>query len=114
MARPGLLLPGNLARSLRPLDDPQLEELLPRATAEAYRHGSPTDETGGDRGHWTDAVSKTDSGPSGEKRASGISPGVERVARAVLEAGVKPAAIAKEFRLDRTEVQRIAKPEGKR
>ena len=114
MDPPRLALPGNLARSLRHLDDAQLEELLRTATAEARRRGLTTGEKERGRGHRKDAVSKSDSGTSAGKRASMISPGLERVVRAALEAGVKPAAIAREFRLQRAEVQRIARSEGRR
>ena len=114
MDPPRLTLPGNLARSLRHLDDVQLEELLRTATAEARRRGLTTGETGRGRGHRKDAISKSDSGPSAGNTASAISPGLERIVRAALEAGVKPAAIARQFCLPRTEVQRIARSEGKR
>ena len=61
-----------------------------------------------------DGVSRSGSGPSAGERADTISPGLERVVRAALDAGVKPAAIAREFRLQRAEVQRIARSERKR
>ena len=114
MDPPRIALPGNLARSLRHLDDAQLKELLRAATAEARRRGLTADETGRGREHRREAVSSGDSGPSGEKRPDAIPPGLERVVRAALDAGVKPAAIAREFRLQRAEVQRIARSERKR
>ena len=113
MDPPKLALPGNLARSLRHLDDTQLEALLRAATAEARRRGLTVYETGEGRGHGKDPVSRSVSGPSAGKRAGAISPGLERVVRAALEAGVKPAAIARQFRLQRAEVQRIARSGGK-
>ena len=114
MDPPRLALPGNLAGALRHLDDVQLRELLRAATVEARRRGLAIYETGDGREHRRVAVSRSVSGPSAGKRAGAISPGLERVVRAALEAGVKPAAIARQFRLQRAEVQRIASTERKR
>ena len=108
---PRLPLPGNLARSLRHLDDTQMEELLRATTAEARRRGLTVREAGRDRGQ---AASKSAPGPAAAKRPSPVSLGLERVVRAALEAGVKPAAIARQFRLQRAYVQRIAKSERER
>ena len=102
---PRLLLPGDLPRSLRHLDDGQLEELLRAAGAEARRRGLK-------------AAGADIRQPGGRKPAGGatakrgepapLRPGLERVVRAALEAGVKPAAIAREFGISRAQVQRVA------
>ena len=114
MDPPKLALPADLARSLRHLDDAQLSELLRTATAEARRRGLTAEDAGRGPGHGRGEVSKSGSGRSAAHRASRVSPGLERVVRAAIEAGVKPAAIARQFRLQRAEVQRIAKLERKR
>lgn len=108
---PRLALPGNLARSLRHLDDTQLEELLRTATAEARRRGLTASQAGQGRGY---GPSKSAPDPAAAKQARPVSPGLERIVRAALEAGVKPAAIARQFRLQRAEVQRIARSGPKR
>lgn len=113
MDPPKLALPEDLARSLRYLDDAQLKELLRAATAEARRRGLTADEMGRGREHRREAASRNISGPSAGKRASETSLGLKRVLRAALEAGVKPAAIARQFRLQRAEVHRIARSERK-
>ena len=95
---PRLLLPGNLPRSLRHLDDGQLEELLRAAGAEARRRGLKAAEA--------DRRQPKGRKPAGE--AAPLRPGLERVVRAALEAGVKPAAVAREFRISRAQVQRVA------
>ncbi|MDE0173722.1 MAG: hypothetical protein OYH76_01855 [Defluviicoccus sp.] len=114
MDPPRLALPADLARSLRHLDDAQLEELLRTATAEARRRGLIAKETGRDPVRPGNAVPKNASDRAAAERASPISPGLERIVRAALEAGVKPAAITRQFCLQRAEVQRIARSERKR
>lgn len=108
---PTLALPGNLAHSLRHLDDAQLDELLRATAAEARRRGSIAGQAGQGPGQ---AASKSAPGPASSKRAGPVSPGLERIVRAALDAGVKPAAIARQSRLQRAEVQRIARSEPKR
>ena len=105
--RPRFVLPGNLPRSLRHLEDGQLEDLLRAATAEARRRGweaaaAPARQP--ERGKSSGRLSKAAAGG----QAPPVSPGLERVVRAALEAGVKPGAIARQFGLPRPEVQRIA------
>ena len=97
---PRLLLPGDLPRSLRHLDDGQLEELLRAVGAEARRRGLE--------------VAETDRRPAGGSASAGrgapppLRPGLERVVRAALEAGVRPGAIARQFGLSRDQVRRVA------
>ena len=91
--RPGsLALPADLGRSLRYLDDAQLDRLLEAAGAEARRRGRLDGKTagGGTRG-----------------KPAPVTPGQERLILAAFEAGLKPAAIAREFRLSRAQVDGV-------
>ncbi|MDE0617547.1 MAG: hypothetical protein OXH87_08155 [Rhodospirillaceae bacterium] len=87
-----MALPADLERSLRHLDDAQLDRLLEAAAAEAQRRG----RTGGRK-------------PGKETRGkpAAVTPGQERLILAAHEAGLKPAAIAREFRLSRQAVQHV-------
>ena len=90
----GMALPADLERSLRHLDDAQLDRLLEAVTAEAQRRG------------------RTDGRKSGTEtrgKPAAVTPGQERLILAAHEAGLKPAAIAKEFRLSRPAVQDVIK-----
>lgn len=106
--RPRLALPGNLAGSLRHLDDDQLETLLRAVNAEAERRGwkSPRADLRGRRRDVTgkspraSALKRTESRP--------LTAGQEKIVRAALAAGVGPAAIARQFGVPRTQIQRIA------
>ena len=106
--RPRLALPGNLAGSLRHLDDSQLDALLRAANAEAERRGwkTPRADPRGPRRDATGAPPR----PSGRKRTESrpLTPGQEKIVRAALAAGVGPAAIARQFGIPRTQVLRIA------
>ena len=106
--RPRLALPGDLAGSLRHLDNAQLDALLRAATAEAERRGWKTKraDRGGQR---RDAAGAAPRG-SARKRAESrpLTPGQEKIVRAALAAGVGPAAIARQFGIPRTQVLRIA------
>ena len=66
------------------LDDAQLDRLLEAAAAEARRRGRQDGKKvgGGTRG-----------------KPAPVTPGQERLILAAFEAGLKPAAIAREFRL---------------
>ena len=91
--RPGsLALPSDLGRALRYLDDAQLDRLLEAAAAEARRRGRQDGKTagGGTRG-----------------KPAPVTPGQERLILAAFEAGLKPAAIAREFRLSRAQVDGV-------
>ncbi len=98
--RPGTLaLPANLGRSLRHLDDEDLDRLLVAAAAEARRRG------------------RTD-GKTSEGRARGkpapVTVGQEKLILAAFGAGLKPAAIAREFRLSRAQVEGVLAGTGRR
>ncbi len=86
--RPAVLaLPVDLARSLRHLDDADLDRLVEAATAEARRRGRRAGKTAGGR-----ACAKP----------APVTQGQEKLILAVFEASLKPAAIAREFRLARS------------
>ena len=106
--RPRLALPGDLAGSLRHLEDDQLDALLRAANAEAERRGWKTAraDLGGPRRDVTGAPP----GASARKRTESrpLTPGQKKIVRAALAAGVGPAAIARQFGIPRTQVLRIA------
>ena len=98
--RPGTLaLPANLGRSLRHLDDEDLDRLLEAAAAEARRRGRPD--------------GKTSRGRARGKSAP-VTAGQEKLILAAFEAGLKPAAIAREFRLSRAQVEGVLAGAGRR
>ena len=105
--RPRLALPGDLAGSLRHLDDGQLEALLRAASAEAERRGWKTPRADL-RGRERDAAGAPRRAGAARRAGPALTPGQEKIVRAALAAGVGPAAIARQFGLARAQVQRIA------
>ena len=107
-ATPRYVLPSDLSASLRHLDDMQLDTLLQAAAVEARRRGPPA----GADAPAPPAVKKEPGRdarpPSGAKvRPAPVTTGQARILRAAFEAGVKPAALARQFRLSRAQVERI-------
>ena len=97
---PRLALPSDLPASLRHLDDTQLDTLLHAVEEEARRRRPTVPEevkTAGTRKR----------NPKAEGRAAQITPGQINVIRAAFEAGVKPSALARQFRISRAQVDRI-------
>ena len=94
-----LALPANLGRSLRHLDDGDLDRLLEAVAAEARRRGRPAGKT---------------SGAWARGKAAPVTAGQERLILAASEAGLKPAAIAREFRLSRAQVEGVVAGAGRR
>ena len=91
-------LPAGLAGALRHLDDAQLDRLRDAVAAESRRRGRPDGKT---------------SEPGTRRRPAPVTPGQERLVLAAFESGLKPAAIAREFRLSRAQVESVvavAKP----
>ena len=91
-------LPADLDRALRHLDDAQLDRLRAAVAAEARRRGRAHGKT---------------SGRGARRRPAPVTPGQERLVLAAFESGLKPAAIAREFRLSRAQVESVvaaAKP----
>ena len=87
-----LALPSDLGGALRHLDDAQLDRLLDATAAEARRRGRQDGKTAGRGARETPAP---------------VTPGQERLILAALEAGLKPAAIARELRLPRAQVDGV-------
>ena len=87
-----LALPVDLGRSLRYLDDADLDRLVEAATMEARRRGRQAGKTSGGRARG---------------RPAPVTPGQEKLILAAFEAGLKPAAIAREFRLSRAQVDGV-------
>lgn len=85
-------LPADLGRALRHLDDADFDRLLECVTAEERRRGRQDGKTVG---------GKT------RQPAVRVTPGQERLVLAPFEAGLKPAAIAREFRISRTRVEAV-------
>ena len=91
-------LPADLAGALRHLEDAQLDRLRDAVADETRRRGRRDGET-----------SERGSG----RRPAPVTPGQERLVLAAFESGLKPAAIAREFRLSRAQVESVvaaAKP----
>ena len=86
------MLPADLERSLRHLDDAELDRLVAAATAEARRRGRQAGKT---------------SGGKARGRPAPVTTGQEKLILAAFEAGLKPAAIAREFRLSRAQVDGV-------
>ena len=92
------LLPADLDRALRHLDNAELDRLRGAVAAESRRRGRPDGKT---------------SEPRTRRRPAPVTPGQERLVLAAFESGLKPAAIAREFRLSRAQVESVvaaAKP----
>ena len=102
---PGLALPADLGRSLRLLDDEQLDRLVKAAFEEARRRGRDVpDNTSVAGGRSARPIPAK---PAREDTAAAVTPGQERLILAAVEAGLNPAAIAREFRLSRATVQHV-------
>jgi hypothetical protein len=98
-SRPKHVLPNDLARSLRWLDDAEIDLLLSAVTAEAQR-----------RGRWPNrqpqAGAKLAGGqPAAEEISHGLTKGKLNAVRAAFKAGVKPSAIARQFGISRSDVR---------
>ncbi len=104
-------LPSDLSGSLGHLDDAQFARLLQAVVEEARRRGR---RIAGDRTPSRASGSATAPGPAPaggggakKRRPRPLAPGQARLIRAAFEAGVKPAAIARQLRVSRTQVQQV-------
>ncbi len=107
---PRLALPTDLGRSLRLLDDEQLDRLEKAVAAEVRRRGRHAAASL----PAADALRAQKSGPatpagskSGAPDRPAVMPGQERLILAAFEAGLGPAAIAREVRLPLTTVRQV-------
>ena len=103
-------LPSDLSGSLKSLDDAQLQRLLEAATVEIGRRnqGPPKNETA--KAAATGTSSQSQSVTFRDKKTRGIDEfpeGTANLIRASFLAGVKPAAIARTFRISQSFVNRI-------
>ena len=117
--RPRYALPSDLSGSLGHLDDSQLERLLRAVAEEARRRGLPVDDEGSSpppppasaRGKPTG--SRPAAAAKARRRVLPIAPGQAKVIRAAFEAGVKPATIARQFRVSRAQVEQVLSERGR-
>lgn len=107
-AGPRFVLPADLRGALRGLEDAQLEALLRAASDEARWRGWKTGEAGARSQVGTKACPVRPGLKAAGERAPPLTPGQERVVRAALEAGARPAAIAGQFGIARSSVQHVA------
>ncbi len=101
----GLALPADLDRSLRLLDDGQLGRLAKAVAEEVRRRGRDLPGGPSASGRQTERPSKANRATAAS--AASVTPGQERLILAAFEAGLTPAAIAREFRLARATVQQV-------
>ena len=105
---PRYALPSDLSASLRYLDDMQLDTLLQAVAVELRRRGRPAGADAPAQPATKKEPGRASRPPS---RAKGwptpVTTGQARIVRAAFEAGVKPAALARQFRLSRAQVERI-------
>ena len=83
-------LPADLGRAVRTLDDDSLDRLVKAAVAESRRRGRDAPRPRRSR-----------------RQPAAVTPGQERMILAAFDAGLKPAAIAREFRLSRDRVNTV-------
>ena len=106
----GLALPADLDRALRYLDDAELERLQQAVSAEARRRSrQPAEGDAPESGREDKKTPGRATRPvSAQKREPApVTPGQERLIRAAHEAGLRPAAIAREFRVSRAQVEHV-------
>ena len=106
----GLALPVDLDRALRYLDDAELNRLQQAVSAEARCRGQLPAE-----GDAPESGREDKNTPGRARRPVSalkrepvpVTPGQERLIRAAYEAGLGPAAIAREFRVSRAQVEHV-------
>jgi hypothetical protein len=103
-------LPGDLSGSLKYLDDAQLQRLREAVTVETNRRnqGAPKNKTA--TAAATGTSSEAQSARFGDKKLRGVDEipeGKANLIRASFRAGIKPAAIARTFRISRSLVSRV-------
>ena len=105
-----VLLPSDLAGSLRRLGDGEFDRLLRAVAEEARLRGRPGAEDPAPpaaSGSGKAPQSAPAAGARANKRPLPVPPGQARLIRAAYEAGVKPAAIARQLRLSRAQVESV-------
>ena len=107
---PVVALPADLGKSLRLLDDDGLDRLKKAVIEEARRRGRhlPEGPSAARRGTERSGPAKGTGAKAGaQDGAAPVTAGQERLILAAYEAGLKPAAIAKEVRVSRATVQHV-------
>ncbi len=104
-----IALPADLGRSLRLLDDGQLDRLTKAVTDEVRRRGRnpPDGPSAASRSANRTPAKAGRTKPEEPITAATVTPGQERLILAAFEAGLRPAAIAKEVRVSRSTVQHV-------
>ncbi|MCY4405208.1 MAG: hypothetical protein OXC15_02470 [Rhodospirillaceae bacterium] len=107
-----VLLPSDLAGSLRRLGDGEFDRLLRAVAGEARRRGragaeDPAPPAVSGSGKTPQSAPAPAAGGRAKKRPLPVPPGQARLIRAAWEAGVKPAAIARQLRLSRAQVESV-------
>ena len=106
----GLALPADLDRAPRYLDDAELNRLQQAVSAEARRRGQqPAEGDAPESGREDRKTPARATRPASARKRQPVpvTPGQERLIRAAHEAGLGPAAIAREFRVSRAQVERV-------
>ena len=105
----GVALPADLDRSLRLLDDVQLDRLTKAVAEEVRRRGrsAPDNLSVGGRPAKYNPGKAACAKPDKPARAATVTAGQERLIFAAWEAALKPAAIAKEVRVSRSAVLHV-------
>ncbi len=102
-----VLLPSDLAGSLRRLGDGEFDRLLRAIAGEARRRGRAGAEDPAPPAASGSGKPAPAAGGRARKRSLPVPPGQARLIRAAYEAGVKPAAIARQLRLSRAQVESV-------
>ena len=106
----GITVPADLDRSLRLLDNDQLDRLASAVAEEARRRGhiaAGEPAVSERKAKKPGSARQAKARPARASSAPSITPGQERMILAAFEAGLKPAAIAREFRLTQATVQQV-------
>ena len=103
----GIALPADLGRSLRLLDDAQLDRLTKAVTDEIRRRGRnpPASSSVAVRSAKRAPAGAARENPEEPVRAATVTPGQERLILPAFEPGLRPGAIAKELRVSRSKVR---------
>jgi len=109
--RPRHLLPKDLAGALTRLGDDEVDALLAAVTAEARRRGRPAPTL--TREPTAEATSRVRQAAS-EAGAGSLTTGKLNAVRAAFKAGVRPAAIARQFGISQTDVKKALAGESQK
>lgn len=98
-SEPRHFLPKDLAGSLKRLDNGEIDTLLAAVTTEAAHRGRlPKPQPA--------AAKPAGRRAAAEEIANGLTKGTLNAVRAAFKAGVKPSAIARQFRISQSDVRR--------